>query len=253
MAVSVRDVARRRLGLVGAFSVTSDLYGYIYRDADGSVFGTLASSDLLPGSNRPVTRSLLRHLQTIDGTAFDMVLILVDHEDDYTGSVTLDQVTKVQYAVQVTRDLYAQGSVGVRRLVWQRIPQASAGGFAAIADRAEAKSLSDDWNGPGGGVDVFLVQSIGDADGWSNTPGPCDKNDTTDLSGAVLEVSGQRHITGILMAHEVGHYLGLGHTTSVANVMGDDSDGDGIGAIDDTSLALSASEGATMRTHCSMS
>lgn len=253
MVKSLRDVARRRLGLAGAFSVTSDLCGYPFRDTDGSVFGTLNAADVLPGSGQPVTRSLTRHLQTIDGKAFGMVLILVDHEDDFSASVTPDQVTKMQYAVQVTRDIYGQQGVGVRRLVWQRIPRAAVASFADLDNRAEAKSMTDRWNGPDGGVDVFLVQAIGDADGWSNTSGPCDKNDTKDLSGSVLELAKDRRFTGILLGHEVGHYLGLGHTTSIANLMGDDFDGDGIGSIDDNSTALSSAEADAMRSHCSMS
>jgi len=253
MALSLRDVASRQLGLNGAFSVTTDLCGYQYRDADGSVFGTLKAADVLPRSNRPVTRSLTQHLRSLEGRAFDMVLILVDHENDFSASVTLDQVTKMQYAVQVARDIYAQQGVGVRRVIWQRIPRASVGSYADLTDRAEAKSLTDDWNGPPSGIDVFLVQTLGDADGWSDLPGPCNKDETDDLTGAVLELAFDRHITGILLAHEVGHYLGLAHTTSITNVMGADDDGNGVGDVDDTSLNLSATEAATMTAHCSMS
>ena len=35
-------------------------------------------------------------------------------------------------------------------------------------------------------------------------------------------------------------------------MMGDDSDGNGIGSIDENSTAVSASEGDTMRSHCSI-
>jgi hypothetical protein len=250
--LSVRQIAQDCLGRTGDLSVNSDVYGYIFRDTDGSVFGALGGGDTFPGSGQPTTRSLRRHLETISGDATDLVLILVGHENDFSGSVSVDDVTKVQYCVQVTRDLYAQVDVGVRRLNWQRIPSADAGGYVNIADGSEAEDLTDDWNGPNGGIDVFWVQSIGDAGGWSNVQGPCDKDSKDGRTGAVLELSGSRRFTGVLLGHEVGHYLGLSHTNSTANMMGDDSDGDGIGSINSNSTAVSTAEGNTMRGHCSV-
>ena len=97
------------------------------------------------------------------------------------------------------------------------------------------------------------MQSIGDADGWSNVEGPCDKNSSDDLTGAVLEVSGSRRITGILLAHEVGHYLGLSTGPSATNVMGVDANGDGIDEIGASSTQLTDAQGTTMRSHCSVS
>lgn len=251
-ALSVRQIAQSCLGRTGDLSVNSDVYGYIFRDNDGSVFGTLGGNDTLPGSGEPTTRSLRRHLETISGDATDLVIILVGHENDFSGSVSVDDVTKVQYCIQVTRDLYAQVDVGVRRLNWQRIPSADAGGYVNISNGSEAEDLTDDWNGPNGGIDVFWVQSIGDAGGWSNVQGPCDKDSKDGRTGAVLELSGSRRFTGVLLGHEVGHYLGLSHTNSTANMMGDDSDGDGIGSINSNSTAISAAEGTTMRGHCSV-
>lgn len=255
MVLSVRDVAQRRLGLNGAFSVTDDLYGYPFRAADGTVFGTLAVNDTFPRSGQPLTRSLTEHLRTIDGPATNLCVILVGHEDDFSGVVSRLQVATVQYGLQVMRDLYAQQGFGVRRILWQRIPKADAGSAWNLANRAEVKTLTSDWTCYQDGIDVFVVQSIVGAWGYSHSPGagPCDKNDAEDLSGVVGICTLTRHLTGIMLAHEVGHYLGLDHTTSMANVMGDDPDGDGIGAIDDGSLALSATEGATMKTHCSVS
>lgn len=251
--LSVRAIASSCLGLTGAFSVNRDLYGYIFRDADGSVFGTLGGNDTFPGTGAPRTRSLKRHLETISGRATDLVIILVGHEDDFTsGAVSRDDVTKTQYAIQVTRDIYAQANLGVRRIRWTRIPLADAGGYVNISGRGEAQDLTDDWSGPGGGIDVFVVQSIDGAGGWSNVKGPCDKTSKFDLSGAVIEISGSRRFTGVLMAHEVAHYLGLEHANSLTNVMGADTDGDGIGEIDRNSTGVTSGQGTTMRGHCSV-
>ena len=99
---------------------------------------------------------------------------------------------------------------------------------------------------------MFLVQSIGDAGGWSNVDGPCDKDSKFDLSGAVIELSGGRRFTGVLLGHEVGHYLGLSTRTRITNLMGADSDDDGIGELNNNSTGVTTSEGTTMRSHCSV-
>jgi hypothetical protein len=194
MELSVREIARRCLGVTGLVSINRDVYGYIFTDTDGSLFGTLQATDILPGSGGATTRSLRRHLQTISGPATDLVPIFVGHVNDFSGTFSRDDATKVQYAIQIARDLYAQQNFGIRRINWQHIPQANVGGYADITDRAEAGNLTDDWSGPAGGIDVFFVQSIGDADGWSNVDGPCDKNSSDDLTGVVLEVAGSRRL-----------------------------------------------------------
>lgn len=250
--LSVRQIARDCLGVTGDFTLNTHIYGYVFRETDGSVFGTLGSGDTLPGTGQPTGRSLKRHLETISGEATDLVVILVGHENDFvSGAVSRDDVTKTQYAIQVARDIYAQVSVGIRRVVWRRIPLAEAGGYVNIADRDEAQNLTDDFSGPGGGIDAFMVQTIGDAGGWSNVDGPCDKTSKFDLSGAVLELSGSRRFTGVLLAHEVGHYLGLTHTNDITNMMGADTNGDGIGEFNNNSTNLTSGQGSTMRSHCS--
>ena len=254
MALSVREIARRCLGITGALSINRDVYGYMFTDSDGSLFGTLQTGDTLPGSGTATNRSLQRHLQTISGQAIDLVPIFVGHRNDFSGTFSRDAATKVQYAIQIARDLYAQQNLGIRRIDWRHIPEADVGGYADIADRAEAGDLTDDWSGPPGGIDVFFVQSIGDADGWSNVNGPCDKDSSDDLTGAVLEVSQSqsRRFTGILLSHEVGHYLGLGTGPASTNMMGVDSNGDGIDEINDNSTGLTNDQGTTMRSHCSV-
>jgi len=250
--LSVRQIAQNCLGVTGDISINTHVYGYIFRGTDGSVFGTLSGSDTLPGSGAATTRSLKRHLQTVSGKATDLVIILVSHENDFSGVVTRDQVTKAQYAIQIARDIYAQRDLGIRTIRWQRIPVADAGGYANITDRGEAEDLTDDWSSSGGGIDVFMVQTIGDAAGWSNVDGPCSKESKFDLSGVVLELSLGRRFTGVLLAHEVGHYLGLEHANSGTNMMGVDSNNDGIGEINNNSTQLTSSQGTKMRSHCSV-
>lgn len=250
--LSLRQIAGDQLGVSGTISVSTHVYGYVFRDTDGSVFGALSGNDTLPGSGEPTTRSLKRHLQTISGQATDLVIILVGHEGDFSGAVSRDQATKVQYAIQIARDLYAQADLGIRRITWQSISVADAGGYINIADRGEAQDLTDDWSGPDGGIDVFYVQTIGDAAGWSNVGGPCDKTSKFDLSGTVIELSSGRRFAGIALGHEVGHYLDLEHANTITNMMGTDTNGDGIGEVNDNSTQITSSQAATMRSHCSV-
>ncbi|KAF0957390.1 hypothetical protein [Rhodococcus sp. T7] len=245
--LSVREIAETALGRTGNLSVNTDVYGYIFRDTDGSLFGTLDADDTLPGTGQPTTRSLKRHLQTISGDATDLVVFLVGHENDFSGVVSRDEVTTAQYALQVARDLYAQVDLGIRRIKWMRIPLAEANpAYIDIYSRTFAGWLTADFSGPDGGIDLFLVQTwAGDTAGRSAVRGPCDKNEKFEWTGAVLELSLPRRITGILLGHEVGHYLGLEHSGPATNMMNKSSF--------NTSTDITARQGERMRSHCSVS
>ena len=248
--ISLKQVAQSCLGISGGLSVNRDIYGYIFRDESNRLFGQLAGSDTLPASNHPTRRSLRAHLEMIQGLSINLSIFLVDHENDFSGAVSLDDVTKIQYAIQVTRDIYAQAPLGVRKLYWRRIGTAEAGNYTIITDGAEATDLTDDFSGPNDGIDVFWVQEVLNAGGFSNSDGPCDKDEKDERTGAVLEVSGSRRFTGVLLAHEVGHYLGLGTGPSSNNLMGTDPDGDGIDSINSNSTDITNAQASTMRSGC---
>lgn len=233
MAVSMRQVATGCLGLSGPISMTTGVFGYTYG---------------LP--SRPI--ALKRQLELARGTAFNLSVILVGHRDDFSGTISRADVALITYAVQGTREIYAQQDVGVRKVFWTHIPEDDVGNYAIITDQPEAEDLTEDWSASrNDGLDVFFVQSIVNAAGWSTTPGPCDKG-SKGMSGAVLQLSGPDDFTSVLLAHEVGHYLGLAHANSLHNVMGVDADGNGIGDIEDFSTGLTSAQGKTMKTHCSM-
>jgi hypothetical protein len=234
MADSLKNIAQDCLGITPEFSVVRDFFGYVY--------GTPT-----------VQLSLKRQLELVQGPCTDLSIVLVGHENDFSGVVTQAQVSEAQAAIQGARDIYAQVNLGIRRLFWGRIPMDDVGNYAVITNKAEAVDLTDDWNGLNGGIDVFYVQSILNAGGWSTTPGPCDKDDKDDQTGAVIEFGNSDAFAGILLAHEVGHYLGLVHDAAMTNVMGVDSDNDGIGEINGTSTNLTNSQGNTMKSHCSVS
>ena len=134
--------------------------------------------------------------------------------------------------------------------VGRRIGAAAVGNYTIITNGAEATDLTDDFSGPNDGIDVFWVQSVLNAGGFSNSDGPCDKDEKDERTGAVLEVSGSRRFTGVLLAHEVGHYLGLGTGPGIGNLMGTDPDGDGIDSINSNSTAITNAQANTMRSGC---
>lgn len=254
MNISLRSVAQNCLGVTGSFSVTRDVYGYIFRDNTGRVFGNIGS-DTLPASGQPTTRSLRQLIDQIEGNSVNLTMFLVAHENDFSGLVTRADVVRIQYAIQVTRDVYAQAGIGIRRIYWRLIGMDSVGNYATITNKAEAEDLTDDFTGPNAdSLDVFWVQEILNAGGWCNTDGPCNKNKGGEMTGVVIELSmSSSRFAGILLAHEVGHYLGLpGATDGIANLMGSDVNNNGIDEINGNSTGITNGQASDMLEHCSI-
>jgi hypothetical protein len=189
------------------------------------------------------------HLELIKDDAFNLCIFLVGHEPGFAGWWSQSEAQSMQFAIDVMRELYSQVGVGVRRLFWRYIDTSEAAGYWSV-DAGEATDLTEEFTGPNDGIDVFFVKNVSDAGGWSNTEGPCDKNEKGERTGAVLELKSSDTFTGILLAHEVGHYLTLPHANDITNVMGDDSDGDGIGSINSTSVNLTNNQGNQMKDSC---
>ena len=231
MAVSMRQVASSCLGKTGRVSMQRDIFGYSYGPP-----------------NRPY--SLKLQLERAKGRCFNFSAIFVGHRPDFSGTISRADVTRITYAIQRTRELYAQVNLGIRKVYWSWVPQDDVGGYTVISDADEAEDLTEDWSADNDGIDVFYVQSILNAGGWSTRSGPCDKSDKG-FSGAVIELSGSDEFTGVLTAHEVGHYLGLGTGPNANNIMGVDSNNDGIDEISTSSTNLTSGQGSTMRSHCS--
>jgi hypothetical protein len=228
--LSLKSVAASCLGITPSLSVKRDVYGYIWGPIDREL-------------------SLRSHLELIKDDAFNLCIFLVGHEPGFAGWWSQSEAQSMQFAIDVMRELYSQVGVGVRRLFWRYIDTSEAAGYWSV-DAGEATDLTEEFTGPNDGIDVFFVKNVSDAGGWSNTEGPCDKNEKGERTGAVLELKSSDTFTGILLAHEVGHYLTLPHANDITNVMGDDSDGDGIGSINSTSVNLTNNQGNQMKDSC---
>ncbi|QIE43443.1 hypothetical protein [Meridianimarinicoccus aquatilis] len=230
MSVSLRSLAASCLDVTGDFSVRAGIYGYPH----GAI-------------NRELR--LLSHISNIRGQAINLSVILVAHEPGYGGQFTQANCQRIQAGIDRMREIYAQVGLGVRRIYWSYIPVAQAGGYSTV-DGSEATDLTNDWSGDNDGIDVFWVSNVTDAGGWSNSDGPCNKDQDKVRTGAVLEISNSDDFTGILLAHEVGHYLRLRHFTTITNLMGVDSNNDGIGELNSTSTDLTSDQGDRMKDSC---
>jgi hypothetical protein len=254
--LSVREIARHRFDATGDLSINADLYGYIHRDSGGRLFGLLdPATDVLPGLGTPAaptTRSLRRQLETCSGDSVDLVIFMVGQEPDFSGSIALGDMTEIQYALQVARDLYADVDLGIRRVEWDHLSQEEGSDFVIVNGRSEARRLTHQANGREGAIDVFIVKFIqGFPAGWSPAPGPCEKRDSIlgRGNGCVVELAQSRQWTGHLIAHEVGHYLGLKHEHDRTNLMC------GGFVFDDCdpgydSTGITAEQAQTMKHHC---
>ncbi|MFA1550226.1 hypothetical protein [Actinomadura chokoriensis] len=157
--------------------------------------------------------------------AFGLNVVRVGEE-----SFTAEETADLYQAVDVTRAIYERRDVtfAVNRL---HITNAQAGGFTVITSESEARDLFEQWNGDSSTtfIDVFVVPSISGTgfDGLAGAiPGPTshagrNSGVVVDRSGVV--VGGVRRLNvrylGMLMGHEVGHYLGLVHVTEPGNLM----------------------------------
>jgi hypothetical protein len=228
--VTLRQVCTDCLDETGTISIRRDLFGYIWGSIDRNL-------------------NVLEHIERIRGKSINICCFLVGHEPSFGGSFTEAQAIHVQRSIDVMREIYAQVPLGVRKIYWRYINESDATPYLSV-NASGATDLTEDYSGPNDGIDIFWVQTVTDAGGWSNSNGPCNKN-AKGRTGAVLRVgSGTGDFTGILLAHEVGHYLTLKHANSLSNLMGADTNNDGIGELNNTSRNITNSQGESMLDSC---
>ncbi|MCP4231242.1 MAG: hypothetical protein GY771_13990, partial [bacterium] len=165
MTLSLKTVAANCLSITPSFSVISGIFGY-----------------KLDYGVPKRTISLKRQLELIQGPSLDINLILVGPE-----RFTEVELAETQYAVQFARDIYAKVDLGVRKINWQYIPMSEARRYMKINSSGEAEDLTDDWNGPKGALDVFVVRIMTHAfgaDGVSDVSGPCSKDHWYEMTGS---------------------------------------------------------------------
>jgi hypothetical protein len=157
-----------------------------------------------------------------------------------------DQFTEADFvemdsALQATRNLYAAANLGVGRIEHYAITTAEADGADNIGSDSEAEDLTNDWTVPNSALDIFFVLTYATSTiGLSRVDGPCDK-DAKGMDGSVVAIEGDTNTTGFVLAHEAGHYLGLGHSSDGNNLM--------FGTVPNGG-AITSGQGSNMRDHC---
>jgi hypothetical protein len=125
---------------------------------------------------------------------------------------------RIDFAIHRAREIYDQAGLGVARIKHGLIEDAFAGGFPDIGSDGEADDLCGAWSVDNDGIDVFMVQTYANSGGSARQGGSCDKDGKD--SGVVVPVEqGDRENTATAVSHEIGHFLGLGHSDDQDNLM----------------------------------
>jgi hypothetical protein len=212
---SIRQLANC-IGVSGTFWVLRDFFGY--------------------ATGAPDTLSLRQQVQLLQGNHLHVNVIRVGIE-----SFTDADEEEIDFAVHSTRSYYAAVNLGIGRVERYRITTADANGRDYIDNDGEAEALTDEWTVSNDAADVFIVRGYaGTTIGLSRVDGPCDK-DAKGMDGSVVAIESTPTISGLVFAHELAHYLGLGHVNDSNNLMNPTVPNGG---------QLTSSQGSTMRSHC---
>ena len=209
MTLSLKDIAQDCLALSPPFSVVRDVFGY---------------------SAPRRTMSIKRQLELIKGPCLKGINLILVGSQNFTAA----DFNEIEYAIQFMRDIYSQVNLGIRKISkWYSVPGPASLSWSEAFDLADEYKVDNDF------LDLFIVRTMTDADGVSSIDGPCDK-DTKD-GECVVSLNGNPNNSGNTFAHEIGHFLGLGHSGDPNNF---------ITSASNANTAITNNQGNTMKKHC---
>ncbi len=204
------------IDLKGKISIVHDFFGFAIGVPSGKTVSVLSQCKLLKGKHIHV--NFIR-----------------------VGNFTNDDYKEVDEALWLMRDIYSTVNLGVGRVKWYYIPSEDLDGKDHIDNHGEAVDLTNDWTVPNHALDIFFVLTYaGSTVGYSRIDGPCNK-DAKGMDGSVVAIESSPNITGLVLAHEAAHYLGLNHVNDSTNLMNPSVPNDG---------RLTNNQGNIMKKHC---
>jgi hypothetical protein len=135
------------------------------------------------------------------------------------GLFTAADIAETYAAVAIARDIFAQVGLYLRVAGTFGLTPAQAGANLTIDSDAEAIDLTADWTIANRALDLFVVREMTYAAGVSAVNGSCNKDSPYGMTGSVASLIGSTESSGVVVAHEIGHYLGLDHAYDDANFM----------------------------------
>jgi hypothetical protein len=198
---SLRDYAAC-IGVSGNFSVLAHFFGFMRARVPPDPTGITAEVSI----REQIGRLKWQHIH------FNVTRVGSDQFSDAANA-------SVDYCLYRIRTIYAQVSLGVGRVNHFGILTADAQGLDAITTEGQAEDITDMWAIEGDAIDTYFPASMnipsgnGILLGQSVVDGPCEGKDMLfEMNGSVIGVfAGGDEGMGRTCAHEVGHYLDLGH------------------------------------------
>lgn len=252
MAASIKDLANcAGMDTSGSFSILGDFFGFRR--------SRVPEDEGLSGSDR-ASVSLLQLAQDLDDDFVNLNIIKIGADqfvvdgNPSTSRPSNDNHHLIDYCIYRVRNIFRTRGVGVGRILHFSVDTADAQGHDNCTSRSETEEITDTWTVNNDGIDTFVPfilnvpSGTGILLGRSAVNGPCEAKDDKGMNGSVFGLWSPEQASRTF-AHEVGHYLKLGHrNSSPDNLMCQSGSANNMR----TSVDLTSSQGSSMRSHCLM-